>query len=51
MPTQLNLLNYLINDVCWIRFSAFESQNPQKRAWFPAVRGPAFAKSAETYGK
>lgn len=47
-PTQLDLSNYAIEDVCWIRFTAFNSDNPMKRAWFPALRGPAFAKSADT---
>ena len=47
-PTELDLSNYPSGSVCWLRFTAFHPDNPQMRAWFPAVRGPAFAQSADT---
>ena len=47
-PIQLDLSNYACEDICWIRFSIINTDNPMKRAWFPAIRGPAFAKSADT---
>jgi len=44
-PTQLNLDScnmYPISKLKWIRFQAFNDENPQRRAWFQPIRGPAF---------
>ena len=36
--------SYHLEDVKWIYFTAISPNNPQHRAWFHAIRGPAFGK-------
>jgi len=43
MKTLLDLeRDYRKHLICWIRFTVFDAGNPQSRAWFPPIRGPAF---------
>ena len=35
---------YKVENVKWIYFTAISPYNPQHRAWFHAIRGPAFGK-------
>ena len=34
--------NYSLDRMKWIYFTAISPNNPQHRAWFHAIRGPAF---------
>ena len=36
--------SYVKENVKWLYFSAMKPENPMKRAWFHAIRGPAFGK-------
>ena len=45
-PTHLDLSTHSVSSVCWVRFSAFKPDNPQERAWFAPIKGPAFAKQS-----
>ena len=46
--TVLDLKNsYTLADVKWIYFTAISPTNPQHRAWFHAIRGPAFGKPSQ----
>ena len=40
--TKLDLRNYDKCEVKWIYFTAFNQLNPQRRAWFNAIKGLAF---------
>ncbi len=41
-PTTLDLRCYDKSRVKWLYFTAIKPQNPQRRAWLHAIRGPAF---------
>ncbi|CAB4012723.1 Hypothetical predicted protein [Paramuricea clavata] len=47
-PDQVTVLDlnetYILAHVKWIYFTAISPRNPQHRAWFHAIRGPAFGK-------
>ena len=44
--TVLNLSrSYQLKQVKWLYFVAIDPINPMKRAWFNAIKGPAFTKS------
>jgi hypothetical protein len=47
-PDQVTVLDlnktYILAHVKWIYFTAISPTNPQHRAWFHAIRGPAFGK-------
>ena len=40
--TILDLTSYEKPRVKWLYFTAIRPSNPQRRAWFHAIRGPAF---------
>ena len=42
--TTLNLCEEGVekSDVMWLYFTAIQPKNPQMRAWFHAIKGPAF---------
>ena len=37
-------LSYATKKVKWLYFVAIDPNNPMRRAWFSAIRGPAFGK-------
>jgi hypothetical protein len=43
--TKLDLRSYDKSRVMWLYFTAIKPQNPQRRAWLHAIRGPAFGES------
>ena len=48
--TKLDLRSYDKSRVMWLYFTALKPQNPQRRAWLHAIRGPAFG-HPHLYGK
>ena len=45
LPTKLDLKSgFDKSRVMWLYFTAFKPQNPHRRAWLHAIRGPAFGK-------
>ena len=40
--TKLELRYYEKSQVKWLYFTAIRPNHPQRRAWFHAIRGPAF---------
>ena len=43
--TVLDLTNHKQDGVKWLYFTAFNEFNPQRRAWFNTIRGPAFGQA------
>ena len=41
-PTILDMRCFDKSRVMWLYFTAFKPQNPQRRAWLHAIKGPAF---------
>jgi hypothetical protein len=48
--TKLDLTYYEKSRVRWLHFTAINPQNPQRRAWLHAIRGPAFGQP-QLHGK
>ena len=48
LPTLLDLSKYK-KTLKWIRFTAFNTRNPMKRAWFSPIKGEAFGKPTSKF--
>ena len=44
--TKIDLRDFVDeNELAWIRVQGYDMKNPQRRAWFQAIKGPMFGKT------